>query len=117
MSSPLSLVVANIYMEHFEERAINTSPIKPKHWKRYVDDTSFIWTHGKETLRDFLEHLNNQTESIKFTMEIEEDKKLPFLDVLLTKKMMKLWNIKCTGRKHTWENMFKKILTITHPIR
>ena len=39
MGSPISPIVANLYMEEFEMRAINTSPQSPLMWKRLVDDT------------------------------------------------------------------------------
>ena len=84
--SPLSPVVANIFMEYFEEMDINTSPLKPKEWRWYVDDTNFVWTHGKDKLEESLRHVNNQSKDMKFTMEIEEDNNLPFLDVLFTKE-------------------------------
>lgn len=70
-------------METFEEEAIQSSDKKPKCWFRYVDDTFVIWPHGKTALGEFLNHLNNQHDRIKFTMEIEENGKLPFLDVLV----------------------------------
>jgi len=44
------------------------------------------WSHGRESLHKFLEHLNNQLEHIKFTMEVEENGSLPFLDVLTMKR-------------------------------
>ena len=59
MGSPLSPVVANIFMEHFEDKAINSAPEKPQQWRRYVDDTHFIWPHGKDKLGDFLTHMKN----------------------------------------------------------
>ena len=58
MGYPLSLVVANLYMEYLEKKAID-SPLKPRDWKRLVDDTNIIWPHGRESLDKFLAHLNN----------------------------------------------------------
>ena len=42
MGSPVSAIIANLYMESFEEQAITTSSYKPRTWKRYVDDTFTI---------------------------------------------------------------------------
>ena len=81
MGSPLSPTVANIFMEHFEELALRTAKLKPKLWLRYVDDTFVVWPHGKETITEFIKHLNGIEQSIKFTWEMENGRKLPFLDV------------------------------------
>jgi len=43
-----------------------------------------------DKLNEFLSHINNLSKHIKFTIEIEKDNQLPFLDVLLTKKNGKL---------------------------
>ena len=51
---------------------------KPRIWKRCVDDTFTILDRGN--VDSFLEHLNNQEPSIRFTMETENDYKLAFLD-------------------------------------
>ena len=85
MRNPLSPVVANIYMEYFEALAIESARLKPANWLRYVDDTFVVWKEGKDKLQDFLEHLNTIRPSIQFTMEVEEDVKIPFLDVLVTR--------------------------------
>ena len=42
MGSPVSAVIANLYMESFEEQVITTSSYEPRIWKRHVDDTFTI---------------------------------------------------------------------------
>ena len=87
MGSPISPVIANIFMEHFEKEALTKTPKKPEVWLRYVDDTFVIWRHGRAELRKFLIFLNNQQiPNIHFTIDIEENGKLPFLDILISKK-------------------------------
>ena len=63
MGSPVSAVIANLYMESFEEQAITASSYVPRIWKRYVDDTFTIL--DRKNVDDFLQHLNNQQPSIR----------------------------------------------------
>ena len=86
MGSPLSPIVANLFMEDFESKAISSALFQPKLWKRFVDDTCVIWPHGKDELDRFFVHLNSQSNSIKFTMDFEVDGSLPFLVVLISRK-------------------------------
>ena len=75
----------NIYMEHFETKALETAPHPPNLWKRYVDDTFVILetTHKEE----FFQHINGIEEKIQFTAEnTRADESLPFLDTLVTAK-------------------------------
>ena len=81
MGSPVSAIVANLYMEYFEELALKSAPLASRIWKRFVDDTFCIIAKGKED--SFLDHINDVRPSIKFTMEREQDGKLPFLDCSL----------------------------------
>lgn len=84
MGSPLSPVIADIYMEHLiEDEAISTVKHQPSTWFQYVDDTFVVWPHGIPSLEDFLTHINSLRPTIKFTMETEQNGKLPFLDVLV----------------------------------
>ena len=84
MGSPVSAVVDNLYMEFFEELALETAPTTPRLWKRYVDDTFCILRKG--STEELLHHLNGVRPTIKFTMKQEEDRKIPFLDTLLRRE-------------------------------
>jgi hypothetical protein len=79
----LSPVISNIFMEHFVEIALDTADHKPAKWPRYVNDTFMVWPHGSARLQQFLHHLKNVSPASKFTMEVEANDALPFLDVLL----------------------------------
>ena len=81
MGSPVSAVIANLYVEIFEEQAIDSMPCKLKIWKRYVDDTFTILDRDS-----FLQQPNSQQPSIPFTMETENDSKIAFLDALLSRE-------------------------------
>lgn len=85
--SPLTPVVANFYMEHFEQTATSTATHKPTRWYRYVDNTFVVWPHGKRVLQEFQKHLNGIHENIKFTMKTKENGALSFLDVLVTRRL------------------------------
>ena len=77
MGSPLSPIIANLYMESFEEKAINTSPTPLCLWRRFVDDTIVIIK--KIQKESFISHINSIDEKIQFTMEdSREDGSMPF---------------------------------------
>ena len=80
MSSSVSPVTANIYIEHFESLVIPTSLKLIKWWLRYIDD---VYTATRKDLVNKLqEHLNSIDPHIKFTIELTGTDGLPFLDNL-----------------------------------
>ena len=85
MGSPVSPVVANLYMEHLETIIMQSSPLdlKPLLWKRYVDDILTIIKVDKVAEFNIFLNTADTTGSIKFTNEIEEDCSIPFLDILI----------------------------------
>ena len=54
MGSPVSPVLANLYMEAFEDKALSTAVNPPRWWKRFVDDTFVILK--KDHKEEFLQH-------------------------------------------------------------
>ena len=74
MGSPISAVVANLYMEFLK----NWHSGLPQQSPDYVDDTCCIVKKG--TMEGLLSHLNSVKPSIKFAVEVEKDGSLPFLD-------------------------------------
>ena len=83
MGSPISPIVANLYVEDFEMRALNTAPQPPLMWKRFVDDTCVIRKAAQQ--QSFLNHINSIDNNIQFTSEEPRpDGSIPFLDILLT---------------------------------
>ena len=56
----------------------------PLFYSRYVDDT-FLLFRDKYQADRFLEYANGLHPNIKFTIEYENNDKLPFLDILVTR--------------------------------
>jgi hypothetical protein len=79
MGSSLCPVITNFFMEYFEDLALKWATHKSLCWFHYMDDTTVIWPHSPNRLRDYLNHLNSVHWNIQFTME-----------------MVALWVIKCT---------------------
>ena len=85
----ISKPLAGIYMHWFEKTYVFGEDGEFKEnivfWKRQVDDIFFIWRGTKEELELFVWKLNGFEYSIQFTLEIENDGFIPFLDIGITK--------------------------------
>ena len=49
-------------------------------WWRYIDDIFFIWEHGEESLRDFIDQVSLFHPTIKVTTEYSKEE-VSFLDL------------------------------------
>ena len=83
MGSPLAPVLANLFMGHHERIWLeNYKASSILLYRRYVDDTFCLFdTEHDATL--FFDYINDRHPNIRFTMEKEMDKKIPFLDVMI----------------------------------
>ena len=84
MGSPLCPVLANIFMAELEQNIIVTLSEEKSFWKRYVDDT--ICFVNSNCISSVLESLNSSHSNIKFTIEIQKENKIAFLDILIHSK-------------------------------
>lgn len=87
MGNPLSPLIAEVFMATFE-MDLKQKGLLPRIWYRYVDDI-FAVVKSNE-INKTLDIINSQFESINFTMEKEDDNKLPFLELLVTKTSNKV---------------------------
>ena len=71
-------------MTRLEERALEQFSPRPSTWLRFVDDVFSVVK--KSAVHRLLDHLNNQHPSIQFTMEMEENGRLPFMDVSVERR-------------------------------
>ena len=69
MGSPKSAILANLVMEHIEERALATASHPPKWWYWYVDDSHACIHHHR----------------VQFTYEAEQGA-ISFLDTKTTRR-------------------------------
>ena len=71
---------AILFMDNLEQKILESSFLKPLVWWRYIDDIFYIWQHGEENRKTFLDHLNSCHPTIKFTANYSYES-LEFLDV------------------------------------
>ena len=71
---------ACIFMDQVESNFLQTQKFQPLVWFRYIDDIFFIWTHGENSLKNFMKEFNNFNRNIKFTYEFSEAS-INFLDL------------------------------------
>ncbi len=83
MGSPVSPIVANLCLEVIEELALAQATTPPKKWFRYVDHVfSIIKKHALDSFHNLL---NSIDPDINFTIEHEQDGRLSFLDISVSR--------------------------------
>jgi hypothetical protein len=69
IGTKLAVGFANNYVGYFERLFVEFYHKHPRTWLRFIDDVFMIWTHGEDSLAEFVEYLNSCVETIKFTAE------------------------------------------------
>ena len=86
-----------------EKEWLSQCDCAPNFYRRYVDDI-FCLVKNETEANNFLTYLNSKHPNIKFTIEYERDKKLPFLDILISSKNGSLET--SVFRKNTFSGLF-----------
>ncbi|KAM8967064.1 collagen alpha-6(VI) chain [Pelodytes ibericus] len=76
---------ANIFVADWEADHIwNNNPFGESLvlWRRYIDDVLIVWRGNRESLQDFVLHLNSNQHGLHFTSNIQDDT-IDFLDLTL----------------------------------
>lgn len=108
MGGSISAVLAYLVMEQFEFDALGTIPSLIMLYKRYVDDNLLIVKRGEED--SILQFFNSLNPSIQFTMEVEKNGVLNFLDMSLIRVGNK---IKCKWyQKPTSSGRYSNFLSV-----
>ena len=81
--SPLAPVLANLFMGYKEKLWIeNFQGTLVFYYRRYVNDIFSVFNNSFEA-KEFFNYINTTHSKIKFTIETEVNKIIPFLDVLV----------------------------------
>jgi len=82
MGTPMAPSIANVFMAWVEQRLLRDSPwpVDTALWRRFIDDIALLWLGGEDSLKQFLQWLNCQHPTIKFTANYGT-RNIPFLDV------------------------------------
>lgn len=83
MGTKIGPTYANIFMGVLEDSFLKSVPLKPEHFKRYIDDIFFIWTHGETELLNFIAKFNQVHPAITFS-HTYSPLSVAFLDVRIT---------------------------------
>nr|CAH8842106.1 unnamed protein product [Trichobilharzia regenti] len=85
MGSPLGPLLSDCFVASLERGSLKPSIDNLRLYKRYVDDIFIICDNNNDP-NLLLKTFNNCHPAIKFTLEMENESKIPFLDVELTRR-------------------------------
>ena len=89
MGSPLGPFFANFFMSDFERKHMSEfKKLGVNLWYRYVDDV-FASLKLNANVSTILDYMNGLHPNIRFTCELEENNRLPFLDTYVVRYINK----------------------------
>lgn len=131
MGAPLSAILANLVLEELETDCLNKINLNLPFYRRYVDDIFMIVP--KNSTNYILTTFNNYNKQIQFTLEIENNNQLNFLDVSVKREnhcLTTAWYTKptwsgrymsfnseqpSTYKKNVVTNLVSRAISLTNP--
>ena len=112
MDSPVRSIIANLYIEYLEQKALSTPPHRTRFWCRYVDDT-FVF-HKEFNKQGFLQHINSLT--LPSGLQWRTTRRMgpsPSWTPLSNLRLMAAYPSLCTGNPHIQTSTYSGIVPIT----
>ena len=112
MGSPLGPTLTNAFLCHFENIWLKSCPssFKPLVYRRYVDDI-FVLLSSPFHINWLATFFNQQHHKIKFTFEVEKDKKFSFRDISILREETFTTSV---YRKPTFSGVFTNFSSFVH---
>ena len=86
MGNSLSGLLSGIFLSALESQFLNQNNKNIIFWRRYVDDVLVLWDGDNLShIENFHKYINTAHPNIKYTIEIEQNNNLKFLDLSITK--------------------------------
>jgi len=107
MGNPLGPTLANAFLCFYEKKWLKDCPksCRPIYYKRYVDDI-FVLFENMNKAEKFKTFLNKKHKNMSFTLEVEKDNKLSFLDIDVIRGKTSSTFITSLYRKPTFSGMY-----------
>ena len=86
-------------MGQLKEKLLDSYPVKPTLWYRFIDDIFCIFPANLTEAQKFIDYLNTQHHSIKFTAEIS-NKSVNFLDTTISREWFPIHHVILKTNRH-----------------
>ena len=93
MGSHLGPTLANLFLVNYESKWLKDCPVQfaPKYYRHFVDDMMIyiLLFKAKDYVQKIFHYMNSHHPKIKFTCKKENDNKISFLDISITRSEKK----------------------------